>query len=173
MNVLFTDNDGVLNGYHFNKTQIGKVDSVIFDERKLPILKSICDETKASVVLSSSIRLQWGAYQREPENKKIRELLDAFKRHGIPFYGRLPVIGKKLSESTYFDTWKEYEIKAFLECHHEVEHFCVLDDDLSDLEEYEEYAVKPNYYTPTGENEGLMPYHIDEIKRILKKKYWK
>ena len=172
MNILFTDNDGILNGFHYNRANVNNPNAPIFDEKKIPILKQICDETKASVVLSSSIRLQWPYYQRVPENKKVKELLDAFKRYEIPFYGRTPIIEKRINEYSYYETWKEYEIRAYLECHPEVDHFCILDDEFQDLQTFDGYIVTPDFYTPTGIGEGLMPYHVEEIKRVLKKDYW-
>ena len=172
MNILFTDIDGVLNGFHYNKANVKNPYAPVFDEKKIPILKGICDETNAKVVLSSSSRLQWGMYKKEPDNKKLRELLDSFKQYGVPFYGRTPIIEKRNNEYSYYETWKEYEIRAYLECHPEVDHFCILDDDVQDLEQFDGYIITPTFYTPDGENEGLMPFHKDEIARILKKKYW-
>ena len=172
MNILFTNVSGILNGFHTVKAKSHQPDAPVFDEEKIPILKDICDETKAKVVLTSALRLGWGYAKKEPDNKKLRELLDSFKKYGVPYYGRTPVIEKRINEFSYYETWKEYEILAYLECHPEVEHICVLDSDTRDLESFDDYLVTPDFYTPTGENEGLMPYHKDEIQRVLKKNFW-
>ena len=172
MDILFTTISGVLNGFHTVKARSNQPDVPIFDEEKIPILNDICDATKASVVLTSALRTGWGYAKKEPDNKRLRELLDSFKKYGVPYYGRTPVIEKRINEYSYYETWKEYEIAAYLECHPEVDHICILDNKTPDLESFDGSIVTPDFYTPTGENEGLMPYQKDEIQRVVKKNCW-
>ena len=72
--------------------------------------------------------------------------------------------------------WKEDEIIKYLEMHPEIEHFCIIDDDTkamhwqeSDLDKVREYLVETIYYSNNPEEEGLLPKHKDEIRKILKK----
>ena len=172
MNVIFIDIDGTLNGLHYidEKHRRNDFESINVEEDKLVTLKHICDRTNSSVVLSSTWKMSWGE-EEEPQNKYLKELLELFKKYGIPFYGKTPTIEKRINEYKYISTWKEYEIKAYLDSHPEIEHFCIIDDYLDDLESFRDYVVKTEEYTKDGENEGLMPYHEEEAVRIMKRKY--
>ena len=71
--------------------------------------------------------------------------------------------------------WKEDEIRIYLMRHPEIEHYAILDDDdlgplKSDLNKVREHLVKTiNYDEKNPEKEGLLPYHEEEISRILSK----
>lgn len=166
MNVIFLDVDGVLNSFHFilNNSR----DGLIINESKLPILKDICNNTNSQIVLSSYWKLYWGD-KEEPQSELLQELLTLFKKYNIPFYGKTSNIKKQIHNGSSIPNWKEYEIKKYLQEHREIKHFCIIDDDLTDLESLRDYVVKTYDELTEEEYEGLNTLHKDRVKRILKK----
>lgn len=166
MNVIFLDVDGVLNGLHYLINN--RDDELGIDESKMPLLKRICDENNASIVLSSAWKTNW-LDGEEPQSKGLIGLLNLFKKYNIPFYGKTPTIEKKISEFTYISTWKEYEIASYLKNHPEIKHFCIIDDCLDDLESFKEYVVRTYEYLDDEDHEGLTEQHSSEVVRVMKK----
>lgn len=153
MNIIFLDVDGVLccTGSRLN-----------YDVEKIKLAKEICDENKCSVVLTSARKLcidEYGNYA-----PRVQELIKEIKACGIDFLGFTPTIPNLEKPKGYGDMWKEYDINAYLDDNSNVDEFCVIDDDNEgDLESFKDYLVRTNSF------EGLMPYHKDEIKKVLKK----
>ena len=180
MNIIFCDKDGTLNGLHRQKEALSHDSSECYDvdERKLEILKRICDATNAKVVFSSSTSAAWNIDEFEeldemhPTNPYFIKMLEKIRKYDIPFYGITPTIPKWLTPFSYVETWKEYEIQAYLDLHPEVDHICILDDYLQDLESFKEYVVKTEEYNKDNPDlEGLQPHHIDEAVMVMQKKY--
>lgn len=127
MKVLFLDIDGVLNsersrialgGYPHN---FSDADMVKFDHVAIALVRKLCRDTRAKVVLSTSWRYEFRA-------DVTGEALD------------LPVIGSTPT-STYFSARGD-EIAAWLAAHPEVEAYAIVDDIEPPLPEQEPFYVK-------------------------------
>lgn len=166
MNVLFIDVVGVLNSHHFclRNTDNG----IGIDESKLVLLKRICDMTNSSVVLSSIWKEGFNDDFKPIESFAFK-LLELFKKYDIPIIGKTPTVSKKISDFSLRGTWKEYEIKKYLEKHKEVEHFCIIDDEDVDLQSLKDYLILTKDYQEKEEQEGLNEEHIDGIVKVLSK----
>lgn len=161
MRVVFLDYDGVLNSpfYLINRTLQHKQKGTLiehykddFDPKRIKILKKICDQNNAKVVVTSSWR----------ENEQAIEYL---KEQGIP------IIGK--TERT-ISGHRGREIEMWLQGK-DVEDFVILDDEVSDIQESlmeklvctrEAFSISlikdSDYYI------GLQPKHIKMVEGMFK-----
>ena len=168
MNVIFLDFDGVLDTYHFMKS-----DDI---ERRIKILSKICMETGSKVVIEASAKrcIDEETLEVEDDVKWVKKIFENFNKYNIECIGRTPEVGRKISEFSYTPIWKEDEIKLYLSRHPEIDHFCIIDDDdmgpkNSDLKTLKDYLVVTLNYSDNPEEEGLLESHLDQIKDILKK----
>ena len=165
MKVLFLDFDGVIYTIHNNTPEN--------IEKRIKLLGEICSRFDLSVVISASAKAFINEFDLTTESKWIKNVFNLFNKYHIKFIGVTPQVGKELAHGTYTPIWKEYEIKDYLDHHHEVEAFVILDDDdlgeeKSDLKMYKDYLVKPVYSSRKNpEEEGLLPKHIDEVGVVL------
>jgi len=51
-----------------------------------------------------------------------------------------------------------------------VDAFCVIDDDIEDLQTLKEHLIKTEFYKTETEDGGLQERHIEEAIKILSKK---
>ena len=169
MNVIFLDFDGVLDTYHYN--------SLEDIERRVKILAEICRENNCKIVIEASAK---DAIDEETleieEGSWVNREFELFKKYGIECIGRTPNIVKKISDVTVLPIWKEDEIMQYLKMHPEIKHYCIIDDDdltdldqKSDLDKVRNHLIKTRYYIMDNRSaEGLQPYHIEEVGKILK-----
>jgi hypothetical protein len=170
MNIIFLDIDGVLNTSHFAmkdyKNKYGGY--LIIDPEKLKILKTICELTNSSVVLSTG----WKAILDEdlkPLDVNGKFLLEMFKEYDIPLVGKTKTIPLDLGDGRVLPYCKELEIVDYLSSHSEVKHFCIIDDEDKGLESLLDYLIKTKDYQANQEDEGLIMEYLDEINKVLKK----
>lgn len=110
MKVIFLDYDGVLNNPYFLLRQTKRGAENDFDQKKVEILRQICKDTGALVVLTSSWRY----------NKRAKLFL---LENAIPIYDVLkPDTGTRGED---IDLWiQEVPLK--------IENYLILDDEVSD-----------------------------------------
>lgn len=120
MKVIFLDFDGVItskNGYSF-------------DPEKMMLVKRICDETGAYIVVSSS----WRRFTLEDTIKSITEVCDSLP---VPFLIPERIIGvtprmyafKYVDPKEHFIVPRGYEIERYLEEHKDIERYVIIDDE--------------------------------------------
>ena len=173
MNVIFLDFDGVINSFHCMED--------IDTEKRIKILADICQELNCKVVISAGIndtideetlRVYDYDFVDEDVRNYVNGILDMLKKYNIECIGRTPRIGKKTSEVSYIEQWKEYEIEAYLANHPEIEHFAILDDEDPNsrrkyFEALEPHLVKTINYSDNPEEEGLLELHKEKIAKVL------
>ena len=169
MNVIFLDFDGVLDTIHY------KTGADI--ERRIKILSEICKECDCKVVIEASAKNAINEETLEVEEGWVKDIFELFKKYDIDCIGRTPNVEKSISKNSCIPMWKEDEIILYLQRHPEIDHYCIIDDDdtkamhwrVSDLDKVRDHLVETIYYSDNVEEEGLLPRHKDEVKKILQK----
>lgn len=162
MNVIFLDFDGVLNTVHRSS------DSDI--EKRIKLLGEICRELDCKVVIEASAKDAIDEDTLETDSEWINLILNLFKKYNIDCIGRTPTVERETKEGVWYPIWKEDEIRLYLYRHPEIEHYCVVDDDdFYDLKKVRNHLVTTIYFSHRPEEEGLLPKHKEEIKKVLEK----
>ena len=172
MNIVFLDVDGELtySTYENNKTANIDID-------KVKLLKEICDETDAKVVISSSWR-GWEGYTP----KIYITLIDILTSNGIEVLGDTPHIPTEfegdvpemislttLEDLPYlkpkYGTGRAAEVQKWIN-EHDVDNFVILDDEDHEWSDYgyDKYWVQPTWF---GDG-GLKKEHVKQAINILK-----
>lgn len=172
MKIIFLDVDGVLTYSAYRNKDTSDIDI-----EKVKLLKKICDETDARVVISSSWK---GNNCYIPKNYNL--LLKILEENGIVVLGKTKYIKIKFNEDIKrnfafspediakigikFGTGRAAEIQKWINEHHP-ENFVILDDEDYDWAEYglDENWVQPTWY----ENGGLKSEHVETAIKILNK----
>lgn len=172
MKVIFLDVDGELTYSDYSNEKTADIDI-----EKVKLLKQICDETNAKVVISSSWR-GFGDYVPKIYNTLINILTD----NNIEVIGKTPYIPSETDNSVsslvsqttteelpYFKlivgTGRGAEIQEYLDNHSEIDRFVILDDEDWNWCDYgfEEYWIQPTWF---GDG-GLKPEHVKKAINIL------
>lgn len=135
MKIIFLDIDGVLNTSQtfydicdeYEKTGIERVE---IDEFRVALLKDICDQTGAQIVLTSSWRNRWYTTNFLPIKNLSQRIVEAdniFKKFNIKIYG---ITGKDKNGI------RQNEIYEWLNNHPEVESFVIFDDETTFLTDF-------------------------------------
>lgn len=162
MNVIFLDFDGVLNTVHH-----GLIKDI---EERIKLLGVFCEELNCKVVIEASMKDAIDEDTLETDSEYVREILDLFKKYNIDCIGRTPTVEKETKDGVWYPIWKEDEIRLYLYRHPEIDHYCIIDDDdFHDLKKVKNHLVTTIYYSRRPEEEGLLPKHKEEIKKVLKK----
>lgn len=169
MKVIFLDVDGVLNSNEVFKKryeyfQKHNVLLSVFDEALVERLSEIVSATGAKVVLSSGCRSDWKNGVDNLELERSKELQELFNKYGIEVVGITPCIPRTYQQDEKYTSWRENEIKYYLDTHPDIECFCVIDDESFDLQSLEEYLVK------TSKQYGLQEEHVEKAIKLLKKR---
>ena len=161
MNVIFLDFDGVIDTIHLKSNE--EV------EKKIALLAEICHEFDCKVVISASAKAGFDFEKGTQENEWCTFIYNTFIKYGIDCIGKTPNVDKWFSRFEYKEGWREYEILKYLREHPEIEHFVVIDDnDSDDLTLLYDHLVETVYCNSENyEEEGLLPRHKEEIKKIL------
>ncbi len=147
--IIFLDVDGVLNSKRYDLERTEKDGNI--DPGRLPLLRTIVEQTGAELVFSSSWREHWSSNEAE-RDKHGEEIDRLFRKHGMMLSDKTPVLGERADE-----------IKAWLEAHPEVGAFVILDDILFGWGELSEHLVR----TDANIGRGLEDRHVKEAIRIL------
>ena len=151
MNVIFLDIDGVLN------TTVSKTNvygSVGIDKHLVAKLKTIIDQTKAVVVLTSTWKSDYEIF--DPKSTSVGRYMYN-KLYGIP------IIDKTKDN----DTNRGYGIHNWLKNKKHIENFVILDDIY--FNDYNEYNLTP-YVVQTDERYGITDKNITQGIDILNRK---
>ena len=170
MNVIFLDFDGVIDtNYYRSYEQM---------EEKIKILSDICHLYDCKVVIEASAKtaIDEETLEIDEDALWIIKIFEWFKKYDIECIGRTPSVKKILSPNSYISMWKEDEIELYLSKHPEIKHYCIIDDDdlkamhrKSDLDKVRTHLVETkDYLIDNPEDEGLQPYHKEEVGKILK-----
>lgn len=145
--VLFLDMDGVvLSGRELWRTGNNRH----VPPEKIALIKQVCDQTGAAVVVSSTWRYS-------------DETADILRFHGIPLHPdwRTP-FGRQMAGSLILATTRGSEISKWLARHPEVERYAIVDDDGDMLPEQRPYFVQTPFET------GIDQSHADRLAHILR-----
>ncbi len=149
MKIIFLDIDGVLNSDAYDKERGAKDGNI--DVSRLPLLKSLIDETGAKTVLSSSWREHWEKDEALLSDTG-KDLINTFRQAGIEIFDKTPVMSSRSEE-----------ISHWLSLHPETEGFVILDDNIFGWGGLSESLVR----TSKKIGRGLEEEHIKEATRIL------
>jgi len=128
MNVIILDIDGVLNTSRFQKIQVknGECDwpesQFNFDPICMNNLKEIVEQFDAYIVISSTWR-----YGCQQQDRYWIELLGNMKRYGLQ--NRVIDITPNLEQKYKSMLCRGHEIKAWINCHENVDKFVIIDDE--------------------------------------------
>lgn len=183
MKVIFLDIDGVLNGYTKNTGRIFKLAEKLGCLRKLRdnydifgvrtwkvfLLSLIVKSTGAKIVISSSWRFGW-YLPYEEKGRRQKSLHDKLNLFGLEVIGITDVVNTEL-----YHSYRELEIRKWLDEHDDVDKFIVLDDESYDLHGFigHELIKTSGSVTITGnwdDNCGLKFKHVIKAIKLLNKK---
>ena len=138
MNAIFTDIDGAL--CTFNRSDDKDI------EERIKILSCICHTYDCKVVISSSHKEVINKKTLTSEVEWIQFILDCFKKYDIDCLGTTPKLGSDTD-----DIWKEDEILAYLDNHPEIEHYVIIDDVTTDVDNITDIELIERYLRIGGE----------------------
>lgn len=152
MKVIFLDFDGVItskNGYSL-------------DPEKMELVKRICDETDAYIVVSSS----WRRFTLEDTIKSITEVCDSLP---VPFLMPERIIGvtprmyafKYVNPKKHFIVPRGYEIERYLEEHKDIEKYVIIDDEDDML-----LCQKP-FFIKINSKSGISEKDVEKAIKLL------
>ncbi|MDE6373346.1 MAG: hypothetical protein K2L72_02510 [Clostridia bacterium] len=135
MKVIFLDIDGVLNSRAYDKRRDWNKQTDV-DETRLPLVKSIVDQTGAKIVLSSTWRDYWEKDPRLCRDDGVY-LNQIFAKYGLEIFDKTPNMGLCAERRDEVKSWLD-------EAGEVVERFVVIDDYGFGWKELAEYFVKTN-----------------------------
>lgn len=158
---IFLDIDGVLNSEHTWDQQYA---STISDQY-LKNLRTIVEKTDAKLVLSSSWRVYFGEYTKEPRNIFAIHLVTALAKHNLKLHDMTPFIKGNFSNECGL------EIKTYIDQHKITDYVVIDDEDFSDYKLHLDMSkfIQTNFgdETTTIENEGLNEKIAEKAIKIL------
>lgn len=144
--VIFLDIDGVINSertcYAYGSLPHDSQDK-FFDEVAIGMIRKLCMQTSADIVLSSSWR-----YHHD-----YRDLAKSL---------HLPIIDATTTNNTTYVP-RGVEIQEYLDYHPHITHYVIVDDNSDMLDSQQENFVR------TSTREGLMFEHVMKMKQILER----
>ena len=169
MNIVFLDVDGELT-YSTYRNE----DTEDIDIEKVKLVKKICDNTGAKVVISSSWRLHDVSYNK---------LVDILSNNGVDVIGKTIYIAEEFLDNVpewiiqtnvedydfniKFGTGRAAEIQQWIN-EHDVENFVILDDE--DWA-WSEYKYDKHWVQSSWFDGGLKNEHVEQAIKILKGNY--
>lgn len=162
---IFIDIDGVLNSEH---TWDDKISNCINDQY-LKNLRTIVEETNAKLVLSSSWRVYFGEYAKEPRNIFAIHLVTALSKHNLKLHDMTPFVKGQFSNE------RGLEIKTYMDQNNITDYVVIDDEEFSDFKKHLDMSrfIQTNFgdETTTIENEGLNKKIAEKAIKILNKGY--
>ena len=174
MNIVFLDVDGELTYSDYENSETANI-----DVEKIKLLKEICDNTNANVVITSSWRCD---NNYTPHIYSV--FIDLLKKNKIDVIGDAPHIDTEFEpslselsiESIIAGEWADRKIKygtgRAAEVHkwiseHDVDNFVILDDEDFGWKDYgyDSHWVKPTWHG----NGGLKREHVEQAINILRR----
>ena len=169
MKVIFLDIDGVLNNYNSWRKRKEYYDTYkiiisSIDEECVRRLSEIVRITGAKIVLSSSWRGDWANGVNNLKLEESKQLQKLFDKYNIEIVGITPCLPKSNNPNERYTSWRENEIKYYLETHLEIDNYCVIDDEDFDLKSLQENLIKIN------SEYGIEDKHVEKAIQILNQK---
>lgn len=165
---IFLDIDGVLNSEHTLEDRSTSIASIICDQY-LKNLRTIVEETDAKLVLSSSWRVYFGEYTKEPRNIFAIHLVQALAKHNLKLHDMTPFIKGNFSNE------RGLEIKTYMDQNNITDYVVIDDEEFSDFKKHLDMSrfIQTNFgdETTTIENEGLNKKIAEKAIKILNKGY--
>lgn len=163
---IFLDIDGVLNSEHTLDDRSNTNVSIISDQY-LENLKYIVEKTDAKLVLSSSWRVYFGEYTKEPKNIFAIHLVTALAKHNLKLHDMTPFVKGQFSNE------RGLEIKTYIDQHNITDYVVIDDEEFSDFKTHLDMSrfIQTNFgdETTTIENEGLNIKVAEKAIEILNK----
>lgn len=153
MKVIFLDIDGVLN-YRGCKHKLPNSNFYFVDDAKIKLLKTIIDETRAKIVLSSTWRYDWINSDLGLHTDGSFELLrNKLLEHGISLLSKTPKLksayrGEEID--AWLKNWKGEPVEAFI----------ILDDD-NDMKPHGSRLIQTSF------EKGLETKHVIKAIKML------
>lgn len=162
---IFLDIDGVLNSEHTWDDKI--TDSL--NDQYLKNLSYLVEKTDAKIILSSSWRVYFGEYTKEPRNIFAIHLVQALSKHNLKLHGMTPFIKGNFSKE------RGLEIKTYIDQNDITDYVVIDDEEFSDFKKHIDMSrfIQTNFgdETTTIENEGLNKKIAKKAIEILNKGY--
>ena len=146
--IIFLDFDGVIT------TRDSKWE---IDNNKCLLVKKICDETGAKIVISSSWRYS-----------TVEKTIDAYKLHDWILTPYIIDVTKNLSMSIGWDLFSYFplrglEISEYINKHDLIQNYVIIDDD-SDM-----LYIQKDHFVKTDTYKGLSEENVQQAIQILNK----
>lgn len=160
--IIFLDIDGVLNSSFWNDEHQKEIsDGTLIDKEKILLLAKLVSRTNAKIILHSGWRF-WFDDEGKPLRLEAEKLLKLMADEGLKISGMTPdLTTEEIRKTKKFSLVKAEEILLWLELHHNVSGWVVLDDLALHNETVAKHQVKPNQVT------GLTSEDIAEAEKIL------
>ena len=142
MKIIFLDINGVLDTYE---------EMDVVNQSNLLRLKYIVEQTRSSIVVSSSLKNSF--YYTGRYNNLLLEIISLLEKNGINVIGITPN-GEN----------REEEIQMYLDLHPEITDFCIIDDDY-DMNSFKNNIVKLPSQMDGGQ--GLDDFYMNMAIDIL------
>ena len=160
--VLFLDIDGVLNSNFWNdshKTEIS--DGTLIDEEKIKLLASLVKETDSEIILHSGWRF-WFDTELNPLGTEANKLVELLEKENLHISGVTPdLTTEEIRKTKKFSLVKADEILLWLNLHHSVTEWVVLDDLDLHNDKIKRHQVK------TDPTIGLTFENVKQAEKIL------
>ena len=150
LKVVFLDIDGVLNSRQYDLCRGDNEGNI--DLSRLSLIKQLILCTGAEIVLTSTWRIHWDP-NVEKSDSIGKEMEEIFLRNGISLYDKTPEINND----------RVKEIKSWLEMHHDVAGFVIIDDMKFGWGEFEANVIKTDYRI----GRGLEMQHVETAIKLL------
>lgn len=151
MKIIFLDFDGVITTRE-SKWRV--------DPEKCKLIKKVCDETGAKIVISSSWR-----------RRNLKLTMEQFSKDDFILYDYVVGVTKRLfvsgSEETHVTIPRGVEIMEYIESHEDITEYVILDDDSDMLLWQQDYFVQTDTYL------GINEDHVERAIAILNEKHTK
>lgn len=162
--IVFLDIDGVLNSSFWNEAHQKEIsDGTLIDEGKIKLLAQLIKRTNAEIILHSGWRF-WFDSETTPLRPESEKLVNMLADEGLKISGMTPdLTTEEIRRTKKFSYVKADEILLWLELHHNVSGWVVLDDLALHNELVARHQVMPD---PAA---GLTLDNIAEAEKILER----
>ena len=168
MKIIFLDIDGVLNTSKtfeeiYNESKLTGVRRIPIDESKVKLLSYVISKTNAKIVLTSIWKLD---YKKEnniliPTSDYTITLDKILNKYGIKIYDITPIDKNRIRQN---------EINMWLEGHHDIDDFVIIDDEISNLNNIEENKLIKTNFFEVNNCSGFCQCHASEIINLFNNK---
>lgn len=164
---IFLDIDGVLNSEHTWDENGDQQSASIISDQYLKNLQKIVEKTDAKLVISSSWRVYFSEYTKEPRNIFAIHLVQALAKHNLKLHDMTPFVKGPFSNE------RGLEIKTYIDQHKITDYVIIDDEEFSDFKKHIDMSrfiqTKFGDETTNIETEGLNTKVAEKAIKILNK----